>query len=155
MRPLPDISSYQWLSSFRDEVRCSGGVRGSGGVACLIRDHLFSKISLVHSDSYSRFMWIRIDRGTFLYRDTYIVVYYFPLASSYYAIHSTKGGDPYEDLLEHITRFSAMGDIIILGNFNVLIRDLQPPLHDRKSNPMCTTASDPSSVGLLRLSEDC
>ena len=92
-------------------------------------------------------MWIRIDQGTFLYRDTYIAICYFPLASLYYAVHSTKGGDCYEDLLEYITRFSAMGNIIILGDFNMRTRDLQPPLHDCRSDPMCMTASDLGSVG--------
>ena len=36
MRPLPGYHGYQWLSVCRDEVRTFGGVRGSGGVACLV-----------------------------------------------------------------------------------------------------------------------
>ena len=61
-RPLPGVTGFQWLSICRDEVRVSGGVRGSGGVACLIKDDIFSNTSIVHSDTFARFMWVRIDR---------------------------------------------------------------------------------------------
>ncbi len=40
MRLLPGHLGYQWLSVCREEVCTSGGVCGSGGVACLIRDDI-------------------------------------------------------------------------------------------------------------------
>ena len=125
------------------------------GSSVLFKTNILVLFFMVHSDNYVGFMWIRIDRGTSLYRDNYISVCYFPPTSSYYAVHSIEGGDPYEDLLEHIARFSSMGDIIILGDFNTQTRDLQPPLHGQRSKPMCMVVSDPHSFGLLQLSEDC
>jgi len=47
-----------WLSVCRGEVCASGGVRGFSGVACLIRDDLFSTTTLVLSDTHTKFMWI-------------------------------------------------------------------------------------------------
>ncbi len=61
IRPLLGVTGYQWLSIYREEVRASGGVRGSGGVACLIKEDIFSGTSIVHSDTFARFMWICID----------------------------------------------------------------------------------------------
>ena len=40
VRPLPGVTGFQWLSVFREEVRVSGGVWGSGGVACLIKEKI-------------------------------------------------------------------------------------------------------------------
>ncbi|GLJ27793.1 hypothetical protein SUGI_0545450 [Cryptomeria japonica] len=57
--PLPSIAGCHWHSAFRSETRSSGGVRGSGGVACLLRDRLRNQISLVSSDVNGRFMWVR------------------------------------------------------------------------------------------------
>ena len=57
-RPLPGYTGYQWLSVCKEEVCASGGVRGSGGVTCLIRDDQFNTSTLVLSDTHARFMWI-------------------------------------------------------------------------------------------------
>lgn len=56
VRPLPRFTGYQWLSVCRDEVCASGGDCGSGGVACLIRDSIFSHTSIVHSNTFAKFM---------------------------------------------------------------------------------------------------
>ena len=42
LTPLPKILAYQWFYVDWDDIRLSGGVRGSGGVACLVRDRLVS-----------------------------------------------------------------------------------------------------------------
>ena len=55
---LPGFTGYQWLSICRGEVCASGGVRSFSGVACLIRDDLFSTTTLVLSDTHTKFMWI-------------------------------------------------------------------------------------------------
>ena len=103
MRPLPGYLGYQWLSVCRDEVQTSSGVRGSGGVACFVRDDIFSVTSVVHSDTYARFMWVRVGRQKHRQRDIFIVVCYFPPTSSPYAIHDQGNGDPYCDLQESIS----------------------------------------------------
>ena len=48
VRPLLWFIGYQWLFVCREEVRASGGVCNSGGVACLIKD-IFRDTSIVHS----------------------------------------------------------------------------------------------------------
>ena len=79
---------------------------------------------------------------------------YFPSTASHYAIHGTDDGDPFIDLCETISQFAALGDIIILGDFNARTKALQTPLYDRRSDSMCSTEIDPTSLGLHRLSED-
>jgi len=102
-RPLLGFTRYQWLSICREEVRASGGVWGSGGVVCLIRDDIFSHTSLVHSDTFARFMWVHIDRSYHCQKDFFIASCYFPLASSHYIIHGTENGDPFINLSESIS----------------------------------------------------
>jgi hypothetical protein len=94
VRPLPDITGYHQFSACRQETRSSGGIRGSGGVACFVRDSLRSRISLVATDEFARFMWVRVRGVSPLPRDIYIVVCYFPPASSSYAIHNGLTGTP-------------------------------------------------------------
>ena len=124
MRPLPGITGYQWLSVFREEVRTSKGVRGSRGVGCLIEDDMFSSTSIVHSNLFARFMWVHIDRKCYRQRDIYLAGCYFLPAASHYAIHGTEDGDPYVDLCESVSQFAALGDVIILGDFNARTREL-------------------------------
>ena len=59
--PLSGFIGYQWLSICREEVCASGGVHRSSGVACLIRDDNFCRTSIVHSDTFARFLWVRVD----------------------------------------------------------------------------------------------
>ena len=79
---------------------------------------------VVLSNNSAKFMCIRINQMTSHYKDIYIVVFCLLPTTSYYAIHNSEDGDPYKDLHEYITRFSAMGDIIIFGDFNARTRDL-------------------------------
>ncbi len=62
--------------------------------------------------------------------DTIITICYFPPASSPYAIHNTEDSDPLIDLIECISRFSALGNNIVLGDFNANTREWQNPIHD-------------------------
>ena len=98
MRPLPSYHGYQWLSMCRDEVQTSGGVRGSRGVVFLVQDDIFRVMSVVHSNAFARFMWVRVGQQKYRQRDIFIVVFYFPLTSSPYAIHDPKDGVSYFDL---------------------------------------------------------
>ena len=59
-----------------------------------------------------------------------------------------------EDLHEHITRFSAMGDIIILKDFNAQTKDHKTPLHDRESDSIYTTELNPNTPSLQQFFED-
>lgn len=103
VHPLLRFTGYQWLSICREEVRAFDGVRGSGGVACLVRHSIFSCTSIVHSNTFAKFMWVHIDHKCHRQRDFFIVVCYFPPASSHYAIHGTEDGDLFVYLSESIS----------------------------------------------------
>lgn len=51
----------------------------SGGVACLIKESLRSRVSMVAFDEYGRFMWIQIRGLAPLPRHIYITICYFPM----------------------------------------------------------------------------
>lgn len=127
---------------------------GSGGIACLVRDTLRDRVSVVAADEHARFMWIRARVRVSPLRDIYIAVCYFPPASSPFAIHNKADGDPFTDLYTDITKYSTVGEVILIGDFNARIRDLQIPLHDRSEDVFCTRGMDLTSVGLHRISED-
>lgn len=154
VHPLLGVTSYQWLSICREEVRASGRVRSSGGVACLIRDDIFSVTSIVHSDTFARFLWVRIDRKCHHQRDLFLATCYFLPSSSHYVIHGTDDGDPFIDLYETISQFATLRDIIILDDFNARTRELQTLLYDRSSDSICSTEIDLTSLGLQCSSND-
>ena len=52
------------------------------------------------------------------------------------------------DLYTGITRYSADEEVILMGDFNARIRDLQIPLHDRSEDVFCIEGLDPVAVGL-------
>jgi hypothetical protein len=79
-------------------MRSLGGVRGSGGVACFIRESLKSRVFLVATDEFARFLWVRVRGVSPLPRGICIVVYYFPPTSSSYTIHNGPNEDPFIDL---------------------------------------------------------
>lgn len=80
-----------------------GGIRGSSGLACFVRDSLRRWISLVVADEFSRFMWVKVRGVSSLPKDIYIALCYFPPASLSYAIHNGLNRDPFIDLYVNIT----------------------------------------------------
>ena len=154
MHPLLGYHRYQWLLVCRDEFQTSGGVRGSEGVACLVRDDIFKVTSIVHSDAFARFMWLQIGWHKYRKRDIFIIVCHFSPTSSPYAIHDLEDGDPYFDLQESSSQFEALGDIIILGDFNDHTKDHLIPLYDHGSDLNCISKLDPTTKGLQLTSED-
>lgn len=99
-------------------------------------------------------MWVRIDRKCHRQRHLFLAACYFPPASSHYAIRGTEDRDPYVDLQDTISQFVALGDIIILRDFNARTTELQTPLFYRSLDPICSTEIDLTSLGLQRHSED-
>ena len=120
----------------------------------MVKDALKDRVSLVAVDEYARFMWVRVRARVSHLRDIYIAVCYFPPASSPFSIRNGADGDPFIDLYTVITKYSADGEVILMGNFNAYTRDLQIPLHDQSEGVFCTWGIDPTSVGLHRISED-
>ncbi|KAH9308981.1 hypothetical protein KI387_036892 [Taxus chinensis] len=149
---LSGLRGFCFHAQTRQETWVSGGVRGSGGVACLYRDSLQNRISMVRSDESARDMWIRISGATRFSRDFYIAICYFPLTASPYAIHKGPNGDPFFDLYDIIGQYSVAGEVIILVDFNACTRHFQGPLHDRSEDTLCSQRIDPVSIGLHRIS---
>lgn len=48
---LPTITSYYWISTFKQDTRRSWDVHRLRRVACLIRDHFWSQVSLLASNT--------------------------------------------------------------------------------------------------------
>lgn len=91
----------------------------------LFREELREKVHVVHKDKDARYMWVRICMEQS--RDVYIVVCYFaPIHSRY----TSQGDSPYMPLYEDITRFSNMGDILLIGDFNGHTRNMQSTTYD-------------------------
>jgi len=109
---------------------------------------------MVAIDEYGRFMWIQIRARTSPPRNIYVAVCYFPPISSFYAIHNSLDSDPFTDLYSDITRFSAIGDVILMGHFNARTKDLQTPMHDWTKDIFCTQGIDSTTIGMHRTSED-
>ena len=99
-------------------------------------------------------MWTRVGGISHRQRDIFIVVCYFSLTSSPYTIHCVEDGNPFGNLFKSISKFGAMGDIIILGDFNAQTKDPQTLQYDYGSDLIYSTERDPTSMGLQRLSED-
>jgi hypothetical protein len=137
IRPLLDITSYHWFSTCRHETRCSSGVRGSNGVACLTKDSLRSRVSMVASNELARFMWIWVSGISPLSRDIYIVVCYFSQPHHLLPSIMIPPKTP-TNLYIDITQYSTIGEVILLGDFNTRTRALQIPLHNRFEDVFCT-----------------
>ncbi len=69
----------------------------------MIKDDIFSGTSIVHSDAFGRFLWVRIDRKHHCQRDFFLAVCYFLLAISHYASHGTENGERFVDLSEIVS----------------------------------------------------
>jgi hypothetical protein len=135
-------------------MRSSGGIIGSGGVACFIRESLWSRISLVATYEFARFMWVRVRGVSPFPRDIYIAICYFPPTSSPYAIHNGLEGDPFIDLYVGFTQCSMVGEVVLLGDFNSCTRALQILLHDWSYDMFYIQEVDLELVGLHRISDD-
>lgn len=84
-------------------------------------------MSLVFSDPHSRFLWIKLYHHPLL-QNIYITIYYFPLATSNFAIHTY--GYPHQDLYEDITKYTIIGEVLLLRVFSARTSSMQVPFHD-------------------------
>jgi dolichyl-phosphate-mannose--protein O-mannosyl transferase len=118
-------------------MRSSDDIKGSGGVACFVRDSLRSKISLVSLEEFYRFMWVRVCGVFLIPRYIYIFFSYFPPTSSSYTIHNGHDEDPFIDLYADIIHYMVVGEVVLLGDFNSHTIFLHIPLHDHPYDMFC------------------
>jgi hypothetical protein len=76
-------------------------------------------------DLHARFLWLSIDRGH-SYAKLYIAICYFPPSYSTHVITS-EGESSFIDLFPEISKFSAMGNVILLNDFQCLYRKYAMP----------------------------
>ncbi len=63
---------------------------------------------MVHFDAFARFMWVYIGHRNHRQRDIFLAVCYFPPTSSPYAINDVEDGNPFGDLQDSISLFTAL-----------------------------------------------
>ncbi len=152
-RGLPDIAGFGWESAFRATTRRATS-RGSGGVAILFRRSISSHIQIVSRDEEARFIWVRleIDRAHWVY----IAICYFPPRGSSYASidgQARVGDSPYTSLSDDILRYSALGEVFLMGDFNGRTQTRQCELYDM-DHPEIMSSLDPEEMEISRLSAD-
>ena len=81
-RGLPRVEGYQWESAYRGATRQST-IRGSGGIAMLVRREMQRRVQVVARDPDARYMWIRLQLSEI--RVLYIALCYFSPRGSRYA----------------------------------------------------------------------
>ncbi|KAH7372891.1 hypothetical protein KP509_17G027200 [Ceratopteris richardii] len=84
--------------------------------AILFRDRLQSRIQIVARDSQARYLWIRLPLSQ--EHIIFIALCYFAPSSSRFAIIDREEDSPYTCLSEEITEYSALGQVLLMGDFN-------------------------------------
>ena len=79
----------------------------------LYKKQLHDRVHVVPMDVDVRYMWIRIKRVDL--KELYTAICYFPFAYSRFVSLEESS---YLPLYDDVIRFSAMGDIVLLENFN-------------------------------------
>ena len=99
------------------------GHRGQGGVACIYRTQLQDYISVAKTDTYNRYIWLKIERKP---RVFYLACCYIPHSgSTFYKTSGVDPRDPFEDLGLDVCHFSTQGDVMLMGDMNARIADKQ------------------------------
>ena len=173
-RGLPYVRGYQWESTYRQTTGRHGTSRGSGGIAILVRRELQDRVSVVQRDPKARYMWVRIQLAT----DSviHIAVCYFPPRGSIFAGHTemetaieaveveagkeeredeegAQTQSPFSILSEDILHYTALGEILLVGDFNARTQSRQCEIYDWE-DPAILQAIEPEEVGLGRISAD-
>ena len=158
-RGLPRVEGFLWESTFRKTSR-QQRTRGSGGVALLFRKELQHRIQILTIDIEARYIWARIlitsDQAI------YVAICYFPPKGSRYNIigegttqeHGMDHGpSPYDCLSDDIIRYSLLGEVFLIGDFNARTQSQQCTLFDIESTQRMVSV-DPIENGTTRLSKD-
>ena len=90
--------------------------RRSGGIIVYVRENLFQNSAVLPVKVTQNFIWIKISREAFqLERDIFICTHYIPPR-----IKATcpKNDQLFKHLKEYINEFSALGNIMLMGDFN-------------------------------------
>jgi hypothetical protein len=79
-------------------------------------------------------------------RYLYFSLCYFPPTSSKFSLRRDSYGDPYQDLYVDIVQYFALGEVILLREFNTRTKNRLIPLHDRIEDVFYLQEIDQGSV---------
>ena len=127
-----NIPGYRWFGNNRLNIS-KRAVRGSGGVGILIKDSLFNKYSIdIVDKNYEDIIWVSCTQTKDPDQVLYICVCYLPPASS---SRGDKSHEFFDILKQQILQFQVNGEIIICGDFNARIGNLNDNLGNTEPVP--------------------
>ena len=119
-------------------------------MACIVRKHLDNMVSLEKKDAHNRYLWLKING---LDKPLYVASCYIPhRESKFYAQENIMVDDAFEDLSMDICHYRSQGYVLVMGDFNARIGDMQPQsaCFDETDDNECLEIPD----GWLRQSAD-
>ncbi len=151
-----DIKDFIPFSKIRPKSNDSW--RHSGGITILRKPFLKKATKIVEYDN-PFFVWIRCLKEFFGWEsDKYICAAYIPPSNS--TIHGSVHDDPFSILYTQLVKYSALGDVILLGDFNSRTGIEPDYLHDDHSGNKHIFANstdlsyESDSIGISRNSKD-
>ena len=114
-----DIFQYEGYKCF---VNCRpSNKKQSGGLATFVKKEILSGVKVMDK-SHSDIVWLKLDRTFFrLQYDLYICFVYISPKNSSYTIRTNCDKHIFEKLEGDITKYSIIGDVMIMGDINAHI----------------------------------
>ena len=150
-----NIPGYKWFGHNRANIS-KRAVRGSGGVGILVKDSTFSTFSIdIVDKQHEDILWIsftNINNPDYVF---YVCVCYLPPAAS------SRGDRSHEffDILRYqMLQYQGSGDLIICGDFNARIGDLNHDPDDTTNLPcrqILDTVINSHGKQLVDFLQDC
>ena len=146
-----DVQGFYSFSKFRQ--KSDKAWRNSGGITVLVRSELRKGIRFLDKESSEQFLWWKLDKEFFhMKRDLFICSVYIPPQNS--SRERRLDCDHFESLQQNIYRFSKLGNIMLCGNFNARIGNLDDCVNntsflDEFFPDICISSNEP------RNSKDC
>ena len=136
-----NIQGFYSFSKFRQKH--DRAWRNSGGITVLVRSELRKGIRFFDKESNEQFIWWKLDKDFFhMKQDLFICSVYIPPQNS--PRERRLDRDHFQSLQENIYKFSKLGSIILCGDSNARIGDLD----DCKKNTSVLEDFFPSTCSL-------
>ena len=124
------IPGYSIFRSERKNNRRKNS--GSGGVAVLFKTSISKGLQKICS-SNNDFLWVKLNRNYFgLKQDLYLCNCYIPPYGS--SFHENITQSYFDTLNEEVVKFSKLGDIMLCGDFNARIGNIQEHFVEHDEN---------------------
>lgn len=112
----PPLTEYHCFGLSRPFQQSAG--RPSGGLACYVRKHLASHVSVWKYAQDGSCIWMKISKAAGLQADLFLCLAYFcPEKSTFYDNPAVL--DPFENLTKHLAEIKSSGaHVMLAGDFN-------------------------------------